>query len=1132
MSSADITFDEIMSYAPGNHNRDVYEWIKKQIKKNSVIPFVGAGLSCLFYPLWSDALREMAESIADDTNREKVLGGIENDTIRTAQELEEILGRRRLQQQIINIFNISKYNERKSEVIGSAVNVLPYLFPDSPIITTNFDQILEKIYAERGYSFDDVVLPESKVILEMMRTAGGHGLFHLHGKVSGTMIDYNNIVFTQSQYDDHYNEESPLVAQLIEWFTGKMMLFLGCSLNQDMTLQILKTVSSDGLNHFAIIECEKTNIDDRLRDLGDDYGIHAIVYPKGQHESVRIVLEHFLNDLDPIKYEYYCNTIPDERGEILKDDPTRFHYDAGNIKFIGREKEITELKDFCGFNTSTLKKDNGFCWWAITGLGGSGKSRLVYEFGESLKKTGNWAVQRLVASDYRNLSKISDGFAGNVLVVADYAGTHTNELGEWIEELSNRPYWTGHIRLLLIERDNGRKEVEQNKYQEITGTIKDKKMPFWYDMLADHIGMNATLSSSQKYPKDFLKLHEMDEESIKSIMKSYAEFQENPSVDIDSLYQVLKKLDGDLCRPLYALFIVDSACQGENPEFMTGIEILEQVIRREKNIYHHYISNVNSGKENRILVNLLDRIRGIATIYEDITVEDFKKFFPSLWGKLEEIVNNSETLDPSIYTPEELLKKCNVLGERNYIEAIRPDIMGEYYVIETIINRENIEDIFFSQWADRLTLLRPFLERIINDYKANLSEQFWDGLLCMDVYTLDEIKSIDYAAILFMCTENPPDEISDKAFELIEIIYKRYPDNKQIGIIYARCLVDISYNASSEEIETLIKKMKVLYDKYSVDKTVREKLAISLVNLTYEATPDVGEAALKELRKIYNKYPQDDKVRELFAECLFNVSNNEGTEKKYILLEELRKLFKNNSEDSNVRRIFAEGLFNGLIHSTPENSGLMIEELKELSESYPDDDEVLEIFRKCTGPNSIFTVRNEEVIRVEGSYYDLLLSCRIVLENTINEYGENHIDTAVAYNNLALSLNEAGCFYEALECCKKAISIYENIPEKDNLNIAISYDNLGLIYDSMGKYKEAIDARLKAMELFDNTKEENSLDLSIIYNGIGLTYSHIGNIEEALKYYNLALDIRKRKLGNNDSFTRKVYDNIVALNIN
>ena len=84
----------------------------------------------------------------------------------------------------------------------------------------------------------------------------------------------------------------------------------------------------------------------------------------------------------------------------------------------------------------------------------------------------------------------------------------------------------------------------------------------------------------------------------------------------------------------------------------------------------------------------------------------------------------------------------------------------------------------------------------------------------------------------------------------------------------------------------------------------------------------------------------------------------------------------------------------------------------------------------------------------------------------------------------------------------------------------------------MGKYKEAIDARLKAMELFDNTKGENSLDLSIIYNGIGLTYSHIGNIEEALKYYNLALDIRKRKLGNNDSFTRKVYENIVALNIN
>lgn len=91
---------------------------------------------------------------------------------------------------------------------------------------------------------------------------------------------------------------------------------------------------------------------------------------------------------------------------------------------------------------------------------------------------------------------------------------------------------------------------------------------------------------------------------------------------------------------------------------------------------------------------------------------------------------------------------------------------------------------------------------------------------------------------------------------------------------------------------------------------------------------------------------------------------------------------------------------------------------------------------------------------------------------------------------------------------------------------------MGSIYDSWGNNNEAIDVRLKVLEIIDDIKEENSLDLLVIYNEMGLTYSHMGNIEKALKYYHLVLNIRKRRLGNNDSFTRKVYDNIAVLNIN
>ena len=91
---------------------------------------------------------------------------------------------------------------------------------------------------------------------------------------------------------------------------------------------------------------------------------------------------------------------------------------------------------------------------------------------------------------------------------------------------------------------------------------------------------------------------------------------------------------------------------------------------------------------------------------------------------------------------------------------------------------------------------------------------------------------------------------------------------------------------------------------------------------------------------------------------------------------------------------------------------------------------MLEIFRRCIGPSSIYAVRNEGLFRVDGCYYDILSFCRIELENVRSAYGENHRYTAMAYNNLALSLNGTGDCYEALECYRKAISIYENMPEK------------------------------------------------------------------------------------------------------
>lgn len=52
-------FEEIMNYYPANLS--VYQCIKNDLDK--IVPFVGAGLSAPFYPLWSKALEKLTEKI-------------------------------------------------------------------------------------------------------------------------------------------------------------------------------------------------------------------------------------------------------------------------------------------------------------------------------------------------------------------------------------------------------------------------------------------------------------------------------------------------------------------------------------------------------------------------------------------------------------------------------------------------------------------------------------------------------------------------------------------------------------------------------------------------------------------------------------------------------------------------------------------------------------------------------------------------------------------------------------------------------------------------------------------------------------------------------------------------------------
>lgn len=154
----ELNFQEIMNFYPTNI--DVFNNMKRDYKQ--LIPFVGAGLSAPWYPGWPKALRKIAEKVYYHNIKQNIINTLENDStklLEVAQDLEENFGQNGLADHLLSIFSSSHIQNNSSQISKQSVWLLPYLFPDSPIVTTNFDRVLELVYEKQNKQFDTIILP-------------------------------------------------------------------------------------------------------------------------------------------------------------------------------------------------------------------------------------------------------------------------------------------------------------------------------------------------------------------------------------------------------------------------------------------------------------------------------------------------------------------------------------------------------------------------------------------------------------------------------------------------------------------------------------------------------------------------------------------------------------------------------------------------------------------------------------------------------------------------------------------------------------------------------------------------------------------------------------------------------------
>jgi hypothetical protein len=269
-----------------------------------VIPLVGAGMSAAIrfpnppdrFPQWEELLLNMAAGTTKEADVRRLVDA--GDYERAAQTLDEHRPGV-LQQRIKDAFD-RKVNRLQLE--RGALSYLPHL-AKGPVITTNFDSVLEQVFETAGQPLYPVPGPKAYEIVTAIHQ-NQHALLKIHGDCRDSLFR----VLTVEEYERTYgvttrsSQESPQSQASIgsmAWlmFTNRPLLCLGCSLKQDRTTKVLRALRQEllGLTHYAILAGHYClhRWEEREKQL-DQMGIRPLWFAPKQFTRIESLLREVL----------------------------------------------------------------------------------------------------------------------------------------------------------------------------------------------------------------------------------------------------------------------------------------------------------------------------------------------------------------------------------------------------------------------------------------------------------------------------------------------------------------------------------------------------------------------------------------------------------------------------------------------------------------------------------------------------------------------------------------------------------------------------------------------------------------------------------------------------------------------
>lgn len=267
-------------------NQRRFQKLKEIYTRGAIVPFVGAGMSIPSdYPGWTKFLFQ----VLDET---KVGKTVFDETIAKGQYEEAA-------QMLSDALPVGCFLEYVENAFGGnqdiygVVQRLPQIFKQA-VVTTNFDNVLNRCYENANFNFEEELIGPNAEELPRVLGENRRVLVKLHGKANSS----RNRILTKEEYDNHYQDDQALES-VIEAISNRTLLFLGCSLTVDRTIQCLsRIVARKGHEHvprhYAFLKLNAG--EDRLarRDQLAAANIYPIWYTDDHDESIEALLEKLI----------------------------------------------------------------------------------------------------------------------------------------------------------------------------------------------------------------------------------------------------------------------------------------------------------------------------------------------------------------------------------------------------------------------------------------------------------------------------------------------------------------------------------------------------------------------------------------------------------------------------------------------------------------------------------------------------------------------------------------------------------------------------------------------------------------------------------------------------------------------